>query len=718
MCLGEDDIVLLPPLSTLSPASSPSIASSTSDSLFLGCEMPLEAGIDANYFTEESSSLRNTRQLLDANDSILEPGLWATVAEFVRHGGDSGEVPFLLARGLIGYPQMARLLVHWLGIAGVSQVEVEAITWDAVEKELKRRLDVCSLDDSTVQWLVSRPKFLNTLLEKRQGRCLVVDLYSDTSRQGNGSQSDLLCHCLREIAARGHISELLELDRICLCDDWYLFKAGLLSSVMRAAKPNRSCASSVETLVTDILRCCGARLEAQCYANRVLETIECAAGTKDPLLWRYARQDKRLVIKPPLLRLLHGPLRAPCANALGDLVLSLARNPTVTALDAVRTAYNAMPHTAYLRVPQVAAALFQLAFDPTLAIPHSIDAAADLIAAAVSIPSKTGDGLGLANTSDCICATHAATAAVIATAAKTCLHETLSTYGHASTGDILLAAACRCAAARHGILVWIAKLLEDPSWLRTRLRSFASSALLILRTAARSPHAQRRVFNAYKRIVDAPRYLVAQLRNARVSEPYDSNDVSKAAIVGLVDLAADWSCAPDIVHFAKVSDSIHGTLLKHFVLRLGKKTRPPYSVAFATAAADLLGCEKARHVWRRLDTLPTNEIANIRSLASGIASRLQDIPDDGTRAYLTRLGTASGQIAVALPKFISTVDSFQSSLMPESKESGSSLIDTEPFTFSRTQLNDTNPPEVRAGKRRASDHTPKCVEKRYRAAEP
>ena len=141
-------------------------------------------------------------------------------------------------------------------------------------------------------------------------------------------------------------------------------------------------------------------------------------------------------------------------------------------------------------------------------------------------------------------------------------------------------------------------------------------------------------------------------------------------------------------------------------------------MAFATAAADLLGCEKARHVWRRLDTLPTNEIANIRSLASGIASRLQDIPDDGTRAYLTRLGTASGQIAVALPKFISTVDSFQSSLMPESKESGSSLIDTEPFTFSRTQLNDTNPPEVRAGKRRASDHTPKCVEKRYRAAEP
>ena len=82
--------------------------------------------VDKNVGPDVSIDLRNARQLLEAKDAILEPGLMATVVDFVSSGGDGGEVPLLLARGLVGYPQMTRLLCDWLVIAGVPEPQTPA----------------------------------------------------------------------------------------------------------------------------------------------------------------------------------------------------------------------------------------------------------------------------------------------------------------------------------------------------------------------------------------------------------------------------------------------------------------------------------------------------------------------------------------------------------------------------------------------------------------
>lgn len=677
---------------------------------------PVSSSASLGADTGEATSLRNARQLLDAKDAILEPGLWATMTEFVRQGGDSGEVPLLLARGLIGYPQIARLLSSWLGIAGVSQAEVEAIAWDAVKKEVRKRLDVRGLDDCTVRCRTSRPKFLDALLETRRGRRLVVDLYGFAARRSDYGRSDLLSHCLREIAASGYIAELLEAATLDLCEDWYLFEVALVDAIVRAARPNDHRASSVERLVLDVLRCCGSRLEAQCYANSVLETLDFAIGGKDNLLWRYVRQDKRLVTNPPLLRLMNIPRQIPLAQVLRDLVLSLARHPTVTTLNVVRAAYHATPYVAFLRVPKVAAALFQLAFDPVLAIPNSINGAADLIAAVATVPPKAGDNFGFTATDeDCISATYAATAACVSAAAHACLSEALSANGQQSTGELLLSATSGCAAARHGILVWIAKIVEDPTWMRTRPRSFASLTFGILRTAARSPRARRRIFNVYQRIVDAPSRMGVAThyhtgsQPSRLSEPYDSSDVSKAVVFGLVDLAADWSCAPDVLYFVQVSNSIDGALLQHFVLRLGKKVCPPYSTTFADAAANLLACPKARRVWRRIDKFAANDSETIRDFASLIASNLRDASSHC--AYLTRLGTL-GQITIALPKCAPTAHSTELSLIP------SPHVATSPQSplLEPAKPDSTRQRQTQGEKRHAADHPSSPQTKRPRTA--
>ena len=614
---------------------------------------------------DENSNLRTVRQLLESKDAILEPGLVQTFADYVRYGGDGGEVPFILARGLTGYPQMARLLQNWLVIAGVPEAEVKAIAWEAVKKEVRRRLDARSLDDSTMRCLSSRPKFLDALLVNQQGRELVIDLYDSTAKQNDDyGRSDLLCHCLREMAACGHVCELLQAKTLDLCDDWYLFEAAVMDSAVRAARPNRGRAPSIEALVTDVLRCCGSRIEARCYANRIIETLECATIAWHGVLWRSMRQDRRILAISPLCQLVRSHTKNPHLQRLRDSVLCLTRCPTAASLEATRDAYIATPCVTFLRAPEVTAALFRLAFDPALATSHTITLAADLVSAVATAPSEADGGSAVPAARESLMrATHTATAAVISAAARACLAETLAaraTYnGPGMTGDVFLSAACGCAAARHGILIWIAKMLVNPTWLRARLRTFASSLFVILRAMTNSPCARRRVFIAYRRMVDAPRRAAAaapvhgnlQSQPSHSSETYDHTDVSKAAVFGLVDLTTEWDCSPDVLNFVQLSETISSALLKHFIFRLVKKVQPPYSLAFATAAANLLACQKARHIWSKIDALSPNEISTIRDFSANIALCLQDANSDNVHgAFLAHLGIASGRIAIVMPK--------------------------------------------------------------------
>ena len=59
---------------------------------------------------------------------------------------DAGDIPGMLRRGFVGYPQMASVLRQWLKIAGVDDGDDAA--WKALKKEVFKRLDPSALDDA------------------------------------------------------------------------------------------------------------------------------------------------------------------------------------------------------------------------------------------------------------------------------------------------------------------------------------------------------------------------------------------------------------------------------------------------------------------------------------------------------------------------------------------------------------------------------------------
>jgi len=90
--------------------------------------------------------LRNARNLLETKDAVLEPGLAYTMADFVKSGGDACEIPGMLRRGFVGYPQMTSVLHQWLKIAGIT--DGDDVAWKALKKEIIKRLDPSALDDA------------------------------------------------------------------------------------------------------------------------------------------------------------------------------------------------------------------------------------------------------------------------------------------------------------------------------------------------------------------------------------------------------------------------------------------------------------------------------------------------------------------------------------------------------------------------------------------
>jgi len=595
------------------------------------------------------------------------------MADFVESGGDAGDIPGMLRRGFVGYPQMASVLRQWLKIAGVDDGDDAA--WKALKKEVFKRLDPSALDDATLRRLKARPAFLDQLLANRRGRDFVVELFCGLSARSENGRSDLLGLCLREIATRGHASELLEAPRLDLSEDLHLFEATIIDAVIRTKGAMQDAFSPTQddhgrvaaSLAHDLARMCGSRVPARCYVLRVLEALE-TSDVKDGLLWRRTRQKIRLTVNLPRKLLLDAPGRR-SNSQLRDAACAFATAPSLLSLAGLAAAYDQSPNPAILRVSLVANRLFDVAFNPQLASEATVLTASPLIALAATAPTENGDDPLLSTfnkaafndaTSNLAASVHAA----VLTSARICLddrfvtrpNEPESRNGPVSRADRLRIASLLWPAARHGVLVFLRASLESPVWLSSKLRSFIPTLMGILRAYAACPASQRDVFDIYKLVINAPQKAIRATGDddgtAHIStRPHDNNelnDARKSAVLALVDLASAWHDAPEILYHAEVNNAINARQLRHFAVRLARKALPPYSPSFARAAASLLTCHKAKEAWCNIETFPKAEQTAIRSLAARVTDALKNDTFVDAR-YLTRLSHNSGQIALPQP---------------------------------------------------------------------
>jgi len=82
-------------------------------------------------------------QALEIEDAVLEINLQDRIIDYVRSGGDIGEIPRMLGRGLVGYPLIASMLRRWTRMLGI---EGGAATWEALKNDLMKHLEYSVLD--------------------------------------------------------------------------------------------------------------------------------------------------------------------------------------------------------------------------------------------------------------------------------------------------------------------------------------------------------------------------------------------------------------------------------------------------------------------------------------------------------------------------------------------------------------------------------------------
>jgi hypothetical protein len=317
---------------------------------------------------------------------------------------------------------------------------------------------------------------------------------------------------------------------------------------------------------------------------------------------------------------------------------------SLSSLDAFMSAFIMGPCNLLLREPAVIDCLFAVAFDPQLASEMMLPAASVMIAIAATMSTKSGRGRfgggSLAPvpslTPSAIAAEAACTAAAISACGRRCLQEgptSPSTELEGPTsllerGDALLSLSRSFPAARHGVLIWLQRCLRNPCWLSTKLHHFAAALISLLRVYATYPQSQREVFEILKLVFEASNRAVigATGQNTEVActhEIHGLYDARRAALFALVDLAAAWHSGPEVLCYVEHTISIDMTLLKPLVIQVARKIIPPYSSRFARAIASLLSCRKAKRAWRNIDTFPLEDQYAVRSLASRVASILE-----------------------------------------------------------------------------------------------
>jgi hypothetical protein len=305
------------------------------------------------------------------------------------------------------------------------------------------------------------------------------------------------------------------------------------------------------------------------------------------------------------------------------------------------SAYIMGPRKEILRVPAVLDCLFTVAFNPEIATTVMLHSASVMIAIAATMSA----GLGRGGEECCLAPVHsltpsaiaaeaACTAAAISACGQRCLDERsvscpteLESESLVLCGGTLLSLSRSFPAARHGILIWLQSCLTNPTWLSSRFHNFFPTLVGLLKVYATYPQSKRDVFEILKLIIDAPVRMVATGENREISstrgEIHELHDVRKTALFALVDFAAAWHGAPEVLDYVKTIRSIDTAQLRHLVVRVARKMKPPYSARLAHATASLLSCQKAKRAWRNIDTFPYEDQHAIRSLASRIATILK-----------------------------------------------------------------------------------------------
>jgi len=386
-------------------------------------------------------------------------------------------------------------------------------------------------------------------------------------------------------------------------------------------------------VIDNLLQPCSMCIEASCYALHFFKMQE-EGDVRDDLLWLRAGQNIRPSTRIPE-RVVISSCGVRLRSNLREAAFRFLSNDSPSVLDKLPGSFSHCP--TFLNLPLVADRLFAIAFDPQLAHGEILPVISFMIAVAATSSTDYRRDEPQDDPS-AITAEVACTAASVLACGRRCLEERLVTHpneleagGSVSRGDALLSQSRRFPAARHGVLVWLKQCLVDPEWLSMRLSRFTPTLICILKVYATYPRSQRDVFEVLKLVVEAPRRAISadsgakcdqSARSPNVQEKYELTDARKAALFALVDLAIAWHGAPEVLYFVENSKSIDASQLRHVVVRLSRKTLPPYSSRFGHAVATLLSCFKAKQIWYS-ETYSHEDRQLIRMLSSQIATTLR-----------------------------------------------------------------------------------------------
>ena len=190
----------------------------------------------------------------------------------------------------------------------------------------------------------------------------------------------------------------------------------------------------------------------------------------------------------------------------------------------------------------------------------------------------------------------ARTAAVLVACSQICADQRLLTHPSenddrrsTSCGEMLVTTSHLCPAARHGVFVWVSWCVNDKMWFSANLDSFFPILLELVKVYSTYPRSQGQAFDILKSVLCGP--LSSGLSQ---SQGCDLNRAQNAAVCALANLATIWDRAPEVFDFV---NSISVSQIKSFLVHLSLKALPPFSQAFATAAATLFLCEKSKYIF-------------------------------------------------------------------------------------------------------------------------
>ncbi|XP_049850017.1 negative elongation factor D-like [Schistocerca gregaria] len=135
--------------------------------------------------SSERSGLTEAGNALQQIDGILELDVFDHLKRFIQLGGTPHQVISYLSESYRGYPEMCRLLVHWLMLTGTNAEEITDMVEDRIKESIINRFDANKVDkifesDLWPGWLVDmieKPKWRHLLyqLSEKNRDCLFLN---------------------------------------------------------------------------------------------------------------------------------------------------------------------------------------------------------------------------------------------------------------------------------------------------------------------------------------------------------------------------------------------------------------------------------------------------------------------------------------------------------------------------------------------------------------